>query len=193
MICSVIGCVRDDITARSLCVMHYGRYRRHGDPLGGRERATEGPAQALAMRSRNEGSCRIWTGGGTDNGYGVVTVGGRSRLAHRVAYELSNGPIPDGMVIDHACHSRACIEPAHLRAVTQKQNLENNGKPNRRNKSGVRGVYWSATSSKWIAQVCHNYQKRHVGSFSTIAEAEAAVIAKRNELFTHNDLDRIPA
>lgn len=192
-ICAVANCGRSDINAREMCNMHYGRYRRHGDPMGGGRRAIVGPAEALMMHSIERGACRIWTGADTGNGYGVMSISGKTVLAHRMAFELAHGSIMDGLVIDHICHIRACINPDHLRAVTQKQNLENNGVPNRRNKSGVRGVFWSSTANKWAAQVCHNYKKMHVGLFDSVAEAESAVIAKRNELFTHNDLDRIPA
>lgn len=190
-ICSVRECKRTDINSRNMCNKHYARYRRHGDPLGGRERATRGIAESMAAHTSPQGECQVWTGAKVRNGYGVVSYNGKRELAHRVAYELSNGTIPDGLVIDHVCHNRACVNAAHLRAVTQKQNLENNGEPNSRNKSGVRGVYWSAASGKWIAQVCHNYKKRHLGSFAVLADAEAAVIKARKALFTHNDLDRM--
>lgn len=55
-----------------------------------------------------------------------VTVPGRKRpvrvFAHRLAYELFTGPIPDGMEIDHLCRVRNCINPAHLQAVTHAEN-----------------------------------------------------------------------
>lgn len=191
--CVVESCGREGRVTRGMCSKHYAKWQRHGDPLAGRQNATQGPAQALALRSKSEGDCRIWTGSDTGNGYGVVRIAGRLVLAHRASYELANGPIPEGMVIDHLCHSRGCIEPKHLRAVTQKQNLENNATPNPRNKSGVRGVFWSNRLNAWVAQVCHNYQRHHVGTFASLAEAEVAVIAKRIELFTHNDLDRAAA
>ena len=57
--------------------------------------------------------------------------------------------------------------------------------------SGVRGVHFRNDLRKpWVAVVTHNGKAVRVGSFNSVEEAEAAVIAKRNELFTHNDLDR---
>lgn len=61
--------------------------------------------------------------GGSDvGGYGLKWFKGKTRLAHRVAYEQAHGPIPDGYHVDHLCHERACIEPTHLEAVTPTEN-----------------------------------------------------------------------
>lgn len=57
------------------------------------------------------------------NGYTKIGCEGRTRLTHRVAYEAFVGQIPDGMVIDHLCRERACCNPAHLEAVTTRENL----------------------------------------------------------------------
>jgi hypothetical protein len=56
--------------------------------------------------------------------------------------------------------------------------------------SGVRGVYWEEERNCWVARVGHHGVRLSAGRFATLADAEAAVIAKRNELFTHNDADR---
>lgn len=65
----------------------------------------------------------MWTGR-VDNTYGRL-AGPSSRLeyAHRLAYTLWTGPIPDGLQIDHLCRVRLCCNPAHLEAVTQQVNL----------------------------------------------------------------------
>lgn len=68
------------------------------------------------------GACWLWTGS-TRRGYGVFWNGGRRYPAHRWSFEWSNGPIPDGLVIDHMCRVRSCVNPAHLRAVTQRVNV----------------------------------------------------------------------
>jgi hypothetical protein len=57
-------------------------------------------------------------------GYAMVrTVGGRFALAHRVAYEQHNGPIPDGMEVGHLCGNPACVRPDHLEAVSHAENV----------------------------------------------------------------------
>lgn len=128
------------------------------------------------------------------NGYGRFGVYRdgklRSGLAHRVAYEFLIGQIPPGKFLDHTCHNKACVNPAHLRIVNNKQNIENHAGPTTRSSSGVRGVSLHTHSGLWRATVTSNSEFHCAGYFKTIQEAEAAVIALRNRLHTHNDLDR---
>ena len=85
---------------------------------------------------RGPDECWPWTGAITDHGYGQIADGrGGSRVAHRVGYELAFGPIPDGLTVDHRCHTyectlgkrcphRRCQNPAHWEAVTNAVNVE---------------------------------------------------------------------
>jgi len=69
------------------------------------------------------GDCWLWRGLVDRKGYGRVTYRGRSGCqAHRVAYEMLVGPIPDGLELDHLCRVHACINPEHLEPVTQQEN-----------------------------------------------------------------------
>lgn len=68
--------------------------------------------------------CWLWTGAATDRGYGRVWVHAAQRAipAYRALYELENGPVPDGLELDHLCRVPACVNPAHLEPVTHKEN-----------------------------------------------------------------------
>lgn len=68
------------------------------------------------------GVCWLWTGYTNRGGYGVIYAGAMVP-AHRFAYELLVGPIPDGLVIDHLCRTKACVNPDHLEPVTQGENV----------------------------------------------------------------------
>lgn len=69
-------------------------------------------------------TCWLYSGTLNDQGYGIVSYGHTRKIrAHRYSYELVNGPIPEGMVLDHICRVRNCVRPIHLRVVTRGENV----------------------------------------------------------------------
>lgn len=85
---------------------------------------TDTPAEVRALADayliNPRSGCWVWTGKINRRGYGYA--GPNNRAAHRILYELHVGPIPDGLVIDHLCRNKLCVNPAHLEPVTPKEN-----------------------------------------------------------------------
>lgn len=128
-LCAAVDCMRRP-SADGLCMMHYKRRWRNGNldlyqpqPIAAymadRTAIASSPPERPGL-----GPCHEWTGTRLSNGYGVIGVRSHYKsLAHRVAFELARGPIPAGMVIDHLCRNRACVNPEHLEAVDNEENL----------------------------------------------------------------------
>lgn len=192
--CSIEGC-GSLAHARGMCNKHHKRWLRTGNPLvDGRRSTPDDIVKRFWAKVDKTDNHWLWTAAtNLVSGYGVLGAGTRGKLvlAHRFAYELLVGPIPFGKVIDHDYRCpKNCVNPDHLRLATPKQNGENRAGLDAHNTSGVRGVSWDKHRMKWQAYVHHNGKRIGVGRFTDLREAEAAVIAKRNELFTHNDADR---
>ena len=133
------------------------------------------------------GECWLWTARCNHKGYGQFRYEGKKVYSHRLAFEWAHGEIPEGMQVDHRCFQRNCVRPEHLRLVTPAQNGQNRRGANSSNTTGVRGVHWNKHVQKYRAMVRLSGKLHHAGYYDTLEEAEAAVIAKRRELFTHDD------
>jgi hypothetical protein len=68
--------------------------------------------------------CSIWKHSKDTQGYGYIKVKGKQRIVTRIVYELTKGPIPDGMRVLHTCDNPSCISPDHLFLGTQKDNMQ---------------------------------------------------------------------
>lgn len=73
-------------------------------------------------RSGGPDACWPWLGRRDKLGYGGIHLGGYGK-AHRIAYRSVHGEIPPGLEIDHLCRNPSCVNPAHLEAVTHRENL----------------------------------------------------------------------
>jgi HNH endonuclease len=108
-------------TERWLVARGFGKFCSHPCRIAGRRQK---PLDLLFWSKVNKTeTCWLWTACLNSAGYGEFCDRRcRSRLAHRVAYELLVGPIPAGLTLDHLCRVHNCINPAHLEAVTMRVN-----------------------------------------------------------------------
>ncbi len=134
--CSVENCGRK-VHARTWCHMHYCRVKRRGSLFvdvppqvkGDPESRfwakvnKDGPDPSEDTLAARLGPCWLWSGALGGDGYGRFSVSRRTLGAHRFAYELLVGPIPEGLTIDHLCRVPRCVNPAHLEAVTVGENV----------------------------------------------------------------------
>lgn len=130
-----IACIIDDCPnparSRKMCEKHYRRWHKWGDPL-----VLKPPHKVTRYRpvlirfwekvdKNGPNGCWLWLGGigsRTNGGYGVFWNGENNTGAHRFSYELHKGPIPDDMTVDHLCYNPPCVNPDHLRLLTNSEN-----------------------------------------------------------------------
>ncbi len=112
--------------------------------------------------------------------YRVISINRQRILAHRLVWALMHGEQPPDE-IDHIDGDPSNNRPSNLRAASHAQNVANQ-KSSRRNTSGVRGVYFSRARGKWVAQITAAGDKKYIGIFSSISDAQAAYnsAAERN-------------
>ena len=180
-ICKVNGCDRK-MRSNGMCAGHVSRMRRglsldgpiiprdHDYPIADRFWSK--------VDKSGEGGCWEWTAYRTTTGYGKLQDKGKQVFAHRFSWELHNGPLSPGAVIDHLCYNKGCVNPGHMRECTVAENQQNHPGLRSDNTSGHRGVSLVKRTGKWSVRVTAFGKVHYGGNYTDKAEA----IRASNEL-----------
>lgn len=191
-VCSRTECSKI-VFSRGFCRRHYSDwYRRVGIKSARPRRSPHERFWPKVLKGGPE-ECWEWQGGRKMDGYGdfYVTTD-RKMVAHRFAYIDTHGPIERHMQVDHLCFNRACVNPAHLRLATNKQNHENLRGATALSTTGVRGVF--VRNGKYCAAVKHHGVRVYEEYFDSLDDAAYAVAEARQRIFTHSQVEyELPA
>lgn len=188
-VCEFDGCGRVTQGKRNPLCRAHARQVTEGRRIGPVERRLTGLSLSdrIAANTIREGGCLVWQGA-KSSGYARLTIENEAQHVHRLVWEQTHGPVAEGMVIDHKCGNRACVEPTHLHVVTYRENAENLRGAHEDSATGVRGVYLHG--GRYRGEVHADGVRVFAASFDTLEDAAEAVRAARLAHHTNNLRDR---
>ena len=142
--CFVLGCT-NEYYAKGYCYKHYQRNKKYGTP--NTRKGDHVPLEEKFWKEvdKNGASvtsigtpCWLWTGY-APKGYGRVWLNGRNERAHRAAWIMANGPIPNDLLVLHRCDTTLCVNVGHLFLGTHIDNVEDCIRKGRRKQGDHKG------------------------------------------------------
>lgn len=101
--------------------------------------------------------CWLWSAAKNSCGYGNIVIRRKSKVAHRVCWNLEFGTIPSGLMVLHRCDDRACVRPSHLFLGTNQDNMDDMHRKGRGNRSkGERHLSAKLIKSS-VVEIRHKY------------------------------------
>lgn len=141
----------------------------------------ENRIEANSVRVTETG-CRIWLG--TSNGaYGRILVDGKLHYVHRQAAFAAHGPIPEGLVVMHKCHTPLCTEPSHLAYGTQQENIdakEQSGRTARGSRNGN-----SKLTDEMVRSIRADPRAQHLVAEELGVHQTLVSLVKRRKIWGH--------
>lgn len=142
-------------------------WSKYKNLIAGRERFGDPEVRFwMAVKSSRHG-CWEWTNFNNTRGYGMLFYQGSSQLAHRVSWQIHNGPIPAGLFVCHQCDNPKCVRPSHLFLGTALDNARD------RDRKGRAGKLPSRKGCKGLAGESH--------PMAVLSESDVLLIRRRLE------------
>jgi len=118
-------------------------------------------AERIAQHSRPDpvSGCHAWTASLT-HGYGNLQVAGKLKKAHRIAWEVANGPIPAGMMVCHRCDNPGCVNVEHLFLGTAQDNMTDKMAKGRHRPARGSKCPWAKLTESDVAAIRCNWPPR---------------------------------
>ena len=121
-------------------------------------------------------TCHWWIGSTGCAGYGELNISGKAQRAHRIAFEMANGPIPEGKIICHKCDNPSCVNPSHLFVGTYRDNLKDMYSKGRENNRRSRGGKLDHDDVKEIRNLKGKLSQRAIGAMFNVSHAHVGDI-----------------